>query len=263
MIDLLQAELQRAVAVYRAQANKIAGSEDAYKQWASLRDDYDFAQPVPAANIQTEGNGLTVFLDEPLDPWFFDVTGLTRDILQSPADAITLHINSIGGSVALAAPVYAALRTRAEAGARITTINTGMVASAAMMPFLAGDERYAGEGMAFVHNVTGFLFGGFQNDAEADKLTAQAKDLRQKISDQMVALYTDRMGKTEAEVKSDLDAEKVMKASDLVSDGYATHAGFPAAATPAPPPVTNAAVRMVAALGSMRGTRAVGLDKTA
>ena len=159
--------------------------------------------------------------------------------------------------------MYGALRTRAEAGARIVTVNAGMVASAAMMPFLAGDERYAGEGMGFVHNVTGFLFGGFQNDGEADRLTAQAKNLRQKISDQMVALYVDRMGKTEAEVTADLNAEKVMKASELMTDGYATHAGFPAAATPAPPPVTNAAVRMVAALGSMRGTRAVGLDKTA
>ena len=77
--DLMQAELQRTVALYRAQANKIAGSEDAYKQWASLRDDYDFGQPVPPTNFQTDGSALTVFLDEPLDPWFTDVTGLTRE----------------------------------------------------------------------------------------------------------------------------------------------------------------------------------------
>ena len=130
-LELMHNELQRSVTAYRAMINKITGDADAYKRWASLRDDYDFGQPVPKAKVELVGNALTVSLDEPLDPWFFDVNALTREILDSTAENITLHINSIGGSVAMAVPVYSALRTRAAAGAAITTVNSGMVASAA------------------------------------------------------------------------------------------------------------------------------------
>lgn len=62
------------------------------------------------------------------------------------AQEINVYIDSYGGSVAAGWGIYNALR---QHPAKVRTYGVGFVASAALFPFLAGDERYASTLSAF------------------------------------------------------------------------------------------------------------------
>lgn len=88
-------------------------------------------------------------------------------------EEIEVHLDSLGGSVKEAWGIYSALK---QHKAKVTTYADGFVASAALYPFLAGDERKASPLSAFyLHEVmTGA--DGYAEDLrkaadEAEKMT--------------------------------------------------------------------------------------------
>lgn len=246
--------LEKSLAFHRALADKLLG-ENGHTQFKTLSDGYDFETP-PAFNVQKDGDTLNVFVDEPLDPWYLDLTAMTREIRNASEKNITVHVNSVGGSVIYGIDIFSALRFQAEKnGAAITTINNGVVSSAAVLPYLAGDTRYAGEGLGFVHNVQSIIFGGFSNDAEVDALAAEAKRFRSQMQKQMVAIYMDRLSMKEKDVQAALNAETLYTAKEFHEQGYATDAGFPSDTGDAV--AENTSPKVNAALASMRGMLAV------
>lgn len=96
---------------------------------------------------------------------------IVREIQELDADEIHVHIDSYGGSVKEGWGMFNALR---EHPAKIVTYADGFVASAALYPFLAGQQRHASPVSAFyLHKVGGSAHG------YAEDLREVADDLDQ------------------------------------------------------------------------------------
>ena len=72
---------------------------------------------------------------------------IVQQIQELDVDTIRVHIDSYGGAVSEGWAIYNALR---EHPAKIVTFGDGFVASAALYPFMAGDERYASNLSAYL-----------------------------------------------------------------------------------------------------------------
>ena len=104
---------------------------------------------------ELEDGTLNLSITGPIDDDFFGGTADTvgdlnklTNLLNASKDIpkIDLSINSPGGQVEPARALASALRARASEGTKIITRASGMVASAATIPFLAGDVRYYAPG---------------------------------------------------------------------------------------------------------------------
>lgn len=107
------------------------------------------------------------------------------------AQTIRLHINSYGGSVPEGWAIY---NTLLEHPARVVSYADGFVASAALYPFLAGDERHTSELAAFYLHEAQTVAGGY------------ASDLRRAADD--LDIITG-IGKQAFVTRAGMDAEKV------------------------------------------------------
>lgn len=93
---------------------------------------------------------------------------LEQQIKDLDVDEIRVHIDSYGGSVSEGWAIYNALR---QHPAKVVSYGDGFVASAALYPFLAGDERIASNLSAyFLHQVIVSV------DGNADDLRAAADE---------------------------------------------------------------------------------------
>lgn len=128
------------------------------------------------------------------------------------ADVIHVHIDSYGGAVSEGWSIYNTLR---EHPARIVTHADGFVASAAIYPFMAGDERIASNLSAFFfHQVLVSAAGN------ADDLRAAA-DEADKLNEIGLNAFTDN-GVDADEIRALEKAETWLDADEALSLGIAT-----------------------------------------
>ncbi len=141
--------------------------------------------------------------------------------------AITVRINSPGGSVFDGYAIFNALKSRA---ASVTTKVEGLAASMASVIALAGSKvTAAANSMFMIHNPC----SGVAGDSEDMRKTA---DLLDKLTSQLVGIYAGKSGKSEDEVRAAMDAETWFTAEeakawglvDEVTDGVAAIASFDA-----------------------------------
>lgn len=131
---------------------------------------FDFQQAGEQADIYIFGD-ITSFPCVESDVSAFR---LARQLKQSENLAeINIHVDSYGGEVSEGFAIYNAIRNK---NAHVKTYADGFVASAAIYPFLAGDERVANNVSAFYfHPVIGGQYGYAEDLREAadelDKLT--------------------------------------------------------------------------------------------
>ena len=131
---------------------------------------FDFQQAGEQADIYIFGD-ITSFPCVESDVSSFR---LARQLEQSENLAeINIHVDSYGGEVSEGFAIYNAIRNK---NAHVKTYADGFVASAAIYPFLAGDERVANNVSAFYfHPVIGGRHGYAEDLREAadelDKLT--------------------------------------------------------------------------------------------
>lgn len=152
---------------------------------------------------------------EPLPGNFIMQDEFLRDLdALAGRDNITVHINSVGGSLYVGAAIYNRLKGLA---AHITTINDGLAASAGSLIFEAGDTRKVNAGSnLMIHGAAGFLYGYYQ-----------AKDLRSMVKqldahDRVgINIYAERTGRTKDEIKALVDRETWMTGQDAVDQGFA------------------------------------------
>ena len=143
--------------------------------------------PEPAEVEAGEDGAVTVRIQGPLD-WFFgfDYRALIRDLDEAEPKSIRLLIESPGGFLSDGLALYADLRARVRDGVKVTAEARGVVASAAVLPFLAADERTMTTGtMLMIHDPwTLFIAAGTADEIEgwAEKslngLRAGEKSLR-------------------------------------------------------------------------------------
>lgn len=126
--------------------------------------------------------------------------------------AVTVHINSPGGSVTDALAIYHTLRKHPG---RVTAIVDGLAASAATIVMLAADEVVMAEhSLLMVHNPWTATTGG------ADEMRKTA-DTLDKAAGEMVALYAERTGRDSEIIASIMAAETWFNAYEAVEAGFA------------------------------------------
>ena len=138
---------------------------------------------------------------------------IVQQIQALDVDTIRVHIDSYGGAVSEGWAIYNALR---EHPAKIVTYGDGFVASAALYPFLAGDERYASNLSAyFFHQViTGA--SGYASDLRA---AADEADVLTEIG---MAAFTERAGMSEDTVRQLMENETWLSPQQALEHGVAT-----------------------------------------
>lgn len=135
-----------------------------------------------------------------------------RDLAKIDAPAITVRINSPGGSVFDGIAILNALRGH---DAKITTVVDGVAASIASVIAMGGDEIVMNKNsQMMIHNAWDLVIGN------ADELQAAADRLRQ-FSENLASIYADRAGGSVADWQGLMDAETWYTADEAVAAGLA------------------------------------------
>lgn len=162
------------------------------------------------ANIYIYGDIVT-------DAWFEGETSahsLVEEIKKlGDVERVDVHIDSYGGSVSEGWAIYNALR---QTGAKVRTYGDGFVASAALFPFLAGDERVASSVSAyFLHNVLTYAEGNAED-------LRKAADEVEKMTAIGINAFVERAGMTAETVKQLMDNETWLSGKEAFGYGIAT-----------------------------------------
>lgn len=138
---------------------------------------------------------------------------IIQEINALDAERINVHIDCYGGSVSAGWAIYNALR---EHPAQVVTYGDGFIASAALYPFLAGDERRASSLSAyFLHEVmTGA--DGYAKDLRA------AADEAEKFTEIGMTAFIERAGMTAERVAELMEAETWLSPQEALDEGIAT-----------------------------------------
>lgn len=151
----------------------------------------------------------------PWEMWPGDVSanGIVERIKQLNVDEIRVHIDSYGGSVSEGWAIYNALR---QHPAKVTTFGDGFVASAALYPFLAGDERIASNLSAYYFHRVSIATEGY-----ADELR-KAADEAEQMTEIGISAFVERAGMEESTVRELMEAETWLTPAQALDYGLAT-----------------------------------------
>jgi ATP-dependent Clp protease, protease subunit len=168
--------------------------------------------------VQKAENVAEIYIFGDIVHYKYDETDVSADSLVQQikgleVSAIDVHINSFGGSVSDGFAIYNALR---EHPAKVRTYGDGFVASAALYPFMAGDERYA-------NNVSAYYFHSILTTASgyAKDLRAAAEEI-EKLTEIGTAAFTENSQMTADEVLALMDGETWLSAQEMLERGLAT-----------------------------------------
>lgn len=171
---------------------------------------YNFRQEVPGVAE------LYIFGDiNEKDMYDSDVpaTGFAAELERITAPEINVHIDSYGGDVSAGWTMFNLLRRHP---AKIRTYGDGFVASAALYPFLAGDERIASNVSAyFLHQVMTYAQG------YADDLR-RAADEAERITDIGINAFVEITRMDYDTVLNMMKAETWLTPDEALSYGIAT-----------------------------------------
>ena len=152
---------------------------------------------------------------EPIPGNFIALDDFLRELDElGTKDNITVHINSVGGSLYAGLAIYNRLRALS---ANVITINDALAASAASIIFQAGNTRKVNAGSnLMIHEAASFLYGYYQ-----------VKDLKDGIkyleahNKTAVAAYVERTGRDADSIKTLLAKETWMTGQEAVDAGFA------------------------------------------
>ena len=189
--------------------------------------DPEATEAPPITSLTTGGDddarAVTVRVQGPLDTWFgFDVRALIRDLDEAAPQSIHLLIESPGGFLSDGLALYNDLRARARNGVTVTAEARGVVASAAVLPFLAADTRTMTTGTELmVHNPWSVvLLAGSADDIEAEiaKVVAGLRSAEKTYRDVLV----ERTGASRQKVTTWLKDDTWFAPEEAVAGGFAT-----------------------------------------
>lgn len=139
--------------------------------------------------------------------------GIRRQIEGLDVEEIRVHIDSYGGAVSEGWAIYNALR---EHPARVTSYGDGFVASAALFPFLAGDERVASTLSAYYLHQVMVSAEGYARDLRA---AADEADLMTEVG---INAFVERTGMSAEEARALMEAETWLSPEQALDLGLAT-----------------------------------------
>lgn len=157
------------------------------------------------------------------------------------ASHIDVRINSGGGTSDEAVAMFNTLQRH---GAKITTHNDGLVSRAAVLLYLAGHERLAGEGTLFSLGPSQAIVAGESGDMR------EAAAVLEKLDQRQIDLLATKTGQTRAAV------EKLVKASAWLNRAEARDIGLAASFDAAA--ASNRTQRVAAMVNPFTGNRTSG-----
>lgn len=168
--------------------------------------------------VQQAGESADIYIFGDIVPfeWFdgdVSANGIRRQIEGLDVEEIRVHIDSYGGAVSEGWAIYNALR---QHPARVVSYGDGFVASAALYPFLAGDERVASSLSAYYLHRVMVSAEGYSDDLRA---AANEADL---MTDVGVNAFVERAGMAAEEVLALMTAETWLSPEQALEHGIAT-----------------------------------------
>lgn len=176
--------------------------------------------------VEQDGDTFVARIQGPMDGgWFgFSAAELITAMDEAKPSSIRLLIESPGGFVDEGMALYTDLRARAGEGVAVRAESRGLVASAAVLPFLAADDRAMGEGaMLMIHNVWGLVIA----IGDADEITkATGKTIRalEALTANFRATIEDRTTLAAAAVRTAMDEETWYNSDEAIAAGFADSA---------------------------------------
>lgn len=168
--------------------------------------------------IQQAGREADIYIFGDITSWPWmesDVSAynIVKEIKDLDVDVIHVYINSYGGEVAEGWAIYNALKNHK---ARIVTHGAGFVASAALYPFMAGDERVASTTSAYYfHHIITSAYG-YATDLH------KAAEEAEKLNEIGRQAFTQNTDMTDEDVKALEDEETWLSAQEVFEKGIAT-----------------------------------------
>lgn len=163
------------------------------------------------------GADLYIFGDIVSYPWteLGEASGMSivNQIKNLDVDEIRVHIDSYGGSVSEGWAIYNAMR---QHPAKIVAYGDGFVASAALFPFLAGDERIASNLSAYYFHQVMVSAEGYAADLRA---AANEAEMMTEIG---INAFVERTGMTADEVRQLMAGETWLTPAQALDCGLAT-----------------------------------------
>lgn len=168
--------------------------------------------------VQQTGREADIYIFGDITPYRWaegDVSAmsLASQIEGLDVDQINVRIDSYGGSVSEGWAIYNVLRKHP---AKIVTYADGFVASAALYPFMAGDERMASSLSAFYFHEVMTGASGYARDLRA------AADMAELMTGIGMGAFTERAGLTEDEVRQMMADETWLTPAQALEKGIAT-----------------------------------------
>lgn len=134
----------------------------------------------------------------PYKPGDYSAGSLVRAIQELDADVINVHIDCYGGSVKEGWGIYNALK---QCKAKVNTYADGFVASAALYPFLAGEQRIASSVSAFYLHEVSVYANGYASDLR------EAADDAEKMTNIGIQAFVETTGTSEEKIKELMQKE--------------------------------------------------------
>lgn len=163
------------------------------------------------------GADIYIFGDIVSYPWaeLGEASGMSivNQVKNLDVDEIRVHIDSYGGSVSEGWAIYNALR---QHPAKIVAYGDGFVASAALFPFLAGDERIASSLSAYYFHQVMVAASGYASDLRA------AADEAEKMTEIGINAFVERTGMDADQVRQLMEAETWLTPAQALDYGLVT-----------------------------------------
>ena len=161
--------------------------------------------------LETEGKRGALYL-------YDDITSegtksLVAELTKMDVDVLHVFINSLGGDVSGGLAIYNAL---VRHKARVITHNDGLMASAATIPFCAGDVRVVSRASSSLIHHAWTVGAGNAKD-----FIKQAEDLKV-ITQASIEVYASIMNKSKEEIEALMDEERWLTPDEMVEMGLAT-----------------------------------------
>jgi ATP-dependent Clp protease protease subunit len=160
-------------------------------------------------------NGRTIyFFDEVNNASVCEVIRLIQDLTkENPKKPIELVINSIGGDIYDGLALYDNLR---HSNCKIITIGQGIIASMAVIVFLAGDIRLMTKNARLMYHQASLDFTGKLSDAEVDIRETRA------LEEITLKIVAERTGQSIKKLTKDFKSvDKYISAEKCIQEGYA------------------------------------------
>lgn len=139
--------------------------------------------------------------------------GIVEEIKNLDVDVINVHIDSYGGAVSEGWAIYNALKFHS---AKVNTYGDGFVASAALYPFMAGDNRYASNLSAYYFHQVMISASGYADDLRA------AADEAEMMTEIGINAFTDNTRMSADEVRELQKLESWLTPAEALEKGIAT-----------------------------------------